>query len=115
MLAVGGHLFGDIDGRTFKMASLFGGGVAGTREELCGALSAAVMIIGELYGRSSLSEDEALARQLAAEYRQRFLARFGATRCSAVLEPHVAPDGSIHCDPVAQGAAELLLQLLAEV
>lgn len=115
MLAVGGHLFGKIDTRTFKMVSLFGGGIAGTREEVCGALSAAVMIIGALHGRGTLAEDETLARQLAAEYRQRFLARFGSTQCAAVREPHVAPDGSTHCDPVAQGAAELLLTLLAEV
>lgn len=115
MLAVGGHWLGDIDARTFKMASLFGGGIAGTREEVCGAISAAVMVIGALYGRSSLAEDEALARQLAGEYRRRFVARFGATQCAAVREPYVAPDGSTHCDPVAQGAAEILLELLAEV
>jgi C_GCAxxG_C_C family probable redox protein len=115
MLAVGGHLLGEIEAHTFKMASLFGGGVAGTREELCGALSAGVMVIGALYGRSSLAEDETLARQLAVEYRQRFLARFGATQCAKVREPFAAPDGSTQCAPVAEGAAEMLMELLAEV
>jgi C_GCAxxG_C_C family probable redox protein len=115
MLAVGGHLLGELDSRTLKMTSLFAGGVAGTREELCGALSAGVMVIGALYGRHTLVEDEQLARQLAAQYRQRFLAQFGSTQCARVRERFLAPDGSTACDPVGEGAASILLELLSTV
>jgi C_GCAxxG_C_C family probable redox protein len=115
MLAVGGHLLGELDPRTLKMASVFAGGVAGTREELCGALSAAVMVIGALYGRSTLTEDEQLARQLAAQYRERFCAEFGSTQCAVVRERFLAPDGSTACAPLVEGAASILLQLLSEV
>ena len=115
MLAVGGHLLGELDPRTLKMASLFAGGVAGTREELCGALSAGVMVIGALYGRHTLMEDEQLARQLAAQYRQRFLALFGSTQCAQVRERFLAPDGSTAREPVGEGAASILLELLSEL
>ncbi len=115
MLAVGGHLLGELDSRTLRIASIFAGGVAGTREELCGALSAAVMVIGALHGRSTLTEDEQLARQLAVQYRERFRAEFGSTQCAVVRERFLAPDGSTACAPLAEGAASILLQLLGEI
>jgi C_GCAxxG_C_C family probable redox protein len=115
MLAVGGHLFEELDSRTLKIASVFAGGVAGTREELCGALSGGVMVIGALHGRSTLSEDEEQARQLAAQYRERFLAEFGSTRCADVRERVLLPDGSADCAMVGERAASILLKLLGEV
>lgn len=94
------------------MASVFAGGVGGSRQEMCGALSACVMLIGALYGRSKLGEDEERARGLAAEYRQRFLACFGETRCEAIYDGVHSPEGLGSCSRVAEGAADLLLDLL---
>jgi len=114
MLAVGGHVLGEIDARTMRMASVFGGGVGSTLEEMCGALSAGVMVIGALHGRSSPAEDEQLARQLVTTYRERFQAQFGSTQCSRVRQQFLAPDGSTACAPVVEGAAAILLQMLAD-
>ena len=71
MLAVGGHILGDLDSLIVKMTNGFAGGVGGSRQEMCGALSTGVMIIGALHGRSSLEEDDLPAQRLAARYRPR--------------------------------------------
>jgi len=51
MLAVGGHVLGNLDPRFVRMATGFAGGVGESKQEMCGALSAGVMLIGALYGR----------------------------------------------------------------
>jgi len=114
MLTVGEHLLGDPDSNVAKITSIFGGGLAGTRQELCGALSAGVMIIGMLYGRANLVEDEQLARKLATSLRERFLAEFGTTQCAPLRERYAKPDGSANCGPVVERAALLLQEVLAQ-
>ncbi len=114
MLTVGEQTLGSLDPRILKITSIFAGGLAGTRQELCGALSSGAMIIGMLYGRSRLGEDEQLARQMVKTYRERFLAEFGTTQCSPLRDRHAAPDGSTNCGPVVERAAMLLQELLAQ-
>ena len=103
---------GKVDPGALRMVSVLAGGVGGSRQEMCGALSASVLLIGALYGRSQLGEDEERARNLAAKYRHRFLARFGETRCAAIYEGIHSSEGPGSCSRVAEGAAELLLDLL---
>ena len=43
MLAVGGHVLGDLEPQCVRMATGFGGGVGGTHQEMCGALSGGVL------------------------------------------------------------------------
>jgi len=113
MLAVGGHVLGNLDPRLVRMATGFAGGVGESMQEMCGALSAGVMIIGALYGRNSLEEDGP-ARQLATRYRERFAAELGATRCRPLYERVHAPGGPGSCSVVGEWAAQILLGLLAE-
>ncbi len=112
MLAVGERLLCGVDARLLRVASVFAGGVGGTREEMCGALSASVMIIGALRGRSRLEQDEQEARRLAKEYRERFQSEFGETQCALVREQFLAADGSSACGPVVERTAAMLLETL---
>jgi len=64
VLAVGERELGTISPEIIKITSAFGGGLAGTRQELCGALSAGAIVIGLLYGRSQLGHEETLSRYL---------------------------------------------------
>jgi C_GCAxxG_C_C family probable redox protein len=114
MLTVGEQILGGLDQKVLKITSIFGGGLAGTRQELCGALSAGAMIISMLYGRASLAEDEQLARQMVKTYRERFLAEYGTTQCSPLRDRYAAPDGSTNCGPLVERAALLLQELLAQ-
>jgi C_GCAxxG_C_C family probable redox protein len=114
MLAVGEHLLGEVSTDTFKMAGIFMGGLAGTHQELCGALSAGAMVIGGLYGRTRPGEDEKRARELVGRFRERFLAEFGATQCAPIQQRYEVPGTTGFCAPVAERAAAILLQVLDE-
>ena len=112
MLAVGGHVLGELDPRMVRMTTGFAGGVGGSKQEMCGALSAGVMIVGTLHGRNSLEEDDESARQLATRYRERFAAELGTTCCSPLYEQVHTPDGLGSCSVVVERAARILLGLL---
>jgi C_GCAxxG_C_C family probable redox protein len=114
MLAVGGHVLDDFDPRFVRMATGFAGGLGETKQEMCGALSAGVMIIGALYGRDSLGEDDLPAQRLATRYRERFAAELGTTRCGPLYERAHAPGGLGACSVVVERVARILLGLLAE-
>lgn len=115
MLAVGGHLFEDISDRCIRMTTPFGGGIGGTHEELCGAFSAGVMIIGGIHGRVSHQADDSVAYELAKTFRERFAGRWGTLTCGPIRESVMRPDGSAACDTIVAEAARILLELLDEV
>ena len=114
MLAVGGRVLGDLDPRFVRMATGFAGGVGESKQEMCGALSAGVMIIGALHGRSSLEEDDLPAQRLVTRYRERFAAELGTTHCGTLYDQVHAPGGLGSCSVVVERAAPILLELLAE-
>jgi C_GCAxxG_C_C family probable redox protein len=96
------------------MAAGFCGGVGGSNQELCGALSGAVMVIGGLFGRASVEEDDQQAVDLSACYRDRFLKEFGHTQCAELKEKVVDPPGGLgSCAALVKVAAGLLLDLMA--
>jgi len=114
MLAVGEHVLGDLDPRMVRMPTAFAGGIGNTEQEMCGALSGGVMIIGALYGRASLAESDLPALRLAARYREQFAVEMGATRCGPVYERAHAQGGLGSCALVVERAAQILLKLLGE-
>ncbi|MES9996516.1 C-GCAxxG-C-C family (seleno)protein [Desulfovibrio aminophilus] len=69
-----------------RVASCFGGGVGRTFSELCGALSGGLMALGLVVGRDSPAASCERAYDLAAEFRQRFIARHGASICGEILD-----------------------------
>ncbi|HIC89480.1 MAG TPA: C_GCAxxG_C_C family protein [Anaerolineae bacterium] len=114
LLAVGEHILGDLNPQMARMASGFAGGVGDTQEEMCGALSGGIMIISGLHGRNSLEQDDQEVIDLAARYRERFIAQMGVSRCGTLYEQVHAPNGLGTCALVVEEAARILLELLAE-
>ncbi len=114
MLAVGGYVLGELDSRIVRMTTGFAGGVGESKQEMCGAFSAGVMIIGALHGRNNLGESDWQALDLATHYRERFAAELGTTRCGPLYEQVHAPGGFGSCSIVVERAALILLELLAE-
>ena len=94
------------------MATGLAGGVGSTHQELCGALSAGVMVIGGRYGRADLAQDDQLALALAARYRERFLAELGSTLCDPLRHRVKAPGGLGSCARLVERAAFILLDQL---
>ena len=112
MLAVGEHLLGEIDDQTLRMTTAMGGGVGLTQQELCGALSSGVLLIGALYGRTTSAEDDAQCAQIAAHYRQRFLEEFGSTRCQDIRDRGFGSGGTWPCSELVERAGGILLETL---
>ncbi len=112
MLAVGEHVLGHLEPQSIRMSTPFGGGIGGTRQELCGAFSGGVMVIGGLHGRTEVSQDDQRSYDLAKQYREAFLAEFGHTQCEPIRDMFLKPDGSHGCDQVVERAARILLGVL---
>ncbi len=92
----------------------FGGGVGRTFEELCGALSGGLIVIGHLYGRRRPSEDWDRPAELGAELRRRFCQQFGTSHCGALRERFGTENQMNECRKIVNAMADTLLQILIE-
>lgn len=72
------------------------------------------MVIGGLLGRTTPEEDDEPAQALARQYRERFLAELGDTRCEPIRDRVHATGGPGTCAAVVERAARILLELLEE-
>jgi C_GCAxxG_C_C family probable redox protein len=106
---------GGFDDDFVRMSTGFGGGVGQSREELCGALSAGVMLIGALHGRALVGEDKDVCNRLVTRYRQRFEESFGSTNCGELRRSGYGADGHTPCAELVARAASILLDVLDEV
>ena len=94
-----------------RSAGYFGGGIAGTHDEVCGALSGGIIALGLLQGRSKPGEPLS-GKTLAAEFKDRFLERNGHVRCHALIEGLEETDRKTRCRRLTGEAARSLSVLL---
>ena len=111
----------------FAAAGGFGGGVGGSHQEVCGAVSGGVLVLSWLYPHTQGADQEAKRRLygFCREYRRRFEEVFGRTRCGELLSakpglsaktPAAERLGvTAHCDIMIVTAVELLEAFLAEI
>lgn len=104
----------------------FGGGVGGSRAELCGAVSGGVLTLGWLTPHTNGADAEGKKRTYAAvkEFRRRFEDIFGLTRCGDLLAARPQPSEktpaalrlgvTAHCDNMIVTAVEIIEEMLAE-
>ena len=104
----------NLDPELTKVASALGGGVGGSHEELCGALSGGVLAIGLLYGRAQPGVDVQFARDLAAKLRERFIKEFGWAKCGTLLESFGEQNDSDKCRRMVAVTAGMLSDILDE-
>lgn len=97
-----------------RMATGFGGGLAGSRQETCGALTGGVLAIGLLCGRATPEQDREAAYRINAAYRERFMARFNATICQTLRDGFNTDDTQTACRSLTVEAAGMLYDLLRE-
>lgn len=109
------HLFcPEQTGIACRMATGFGGGLAGSRQEVCGALTGGVLAIGLLCGRSTPEQGREAAYQITAAYREQFMARFGATICQTLRDSFSTSDTRTACRSLTAEAAGILYDVLLE-
>jgi C_GCAxxG_C_C family probable redox protein len=103
---------GKVDDRILRMTTGLGGGVGLTHQELCGALSGGVLLIGVVHGRSSPYEDDSTCTRLATEYREKFLQIFGRTKCQEIRDSGYGSGSKWPCSELVQHSASILLNVL---
>lgn len=113
VIAVGGYYFGRVEETLVRAATSFAGGMGDTNLDVCGALTGGLMVIGALHGRSQKGKNDGECMQLAARYRQLFLAAFGETVCERVKADWVRRHGG-SCAVLVREAAGLLVDVLEE-
>lgn len=110
MIAVGDHLMGKTPDVLIRASNPFGGGVGGCRQELCGVLAGATLVLGATRGRLAPTEDDKPLWDLVCRYRERFIAEFGSAQCEAVR--NTMPEMDKRCAPIVEGGVRLLLEML---
>lgn len=115
MLLAGGEvLIGPLADREICLSSGFGAGVGDSKEELCGAFSGGVMVIGGLLGRSDPSADDSACQALVRQYRERFLRKFETLTCGELRQEKFGSQGAEPCSVLVERAVALLLELIDE-
>jgi arsenite methyltransferase len=95
-----------------KASSGFGGGIAGTTEELCGGFTGGVLALGALLGRDKGLEDLKDCGLLIKELRKRFLKEFGSVNCGAILKGFDEAQKPFMCAKITAKGAEMVVDLL---
>jgi C_GCAxxG_C_C family probable redox protein len=113
LLAVGESLWGKVDDRICRMSTGLAGGLGCSHEELCGTLSAGVLIIGATYGRIRPDEDDGECNRRVNEYRLQFEQRLGAARCSDLRASGYGSDGKWPCSLLVERATSILCRVFA--
>ena len=110
---MGEPLLGDSLPYVMGMACCLCGGMGGTEQEMCGALSGGALVIGAMWGRTSPDEDDQFALDLSARYRERFVGAFGGTQCAWLRENVVYhPHGLGACSALVKQATLILIEIL---
>ena len=112
MLAVGEHVLGYVDDQTLRMTTGFSGGIGVTYRDICGALSAGIMIIGASHGRTNPDEDDSLCQELVSTYRDRFTRELGSVTCHELRSLGYGSQGVEPCAELVGRAAGILLDVL---
>jgi C_GCAxxG_C_C family probable redox protein len=91
-------------------ATAFGGGFGRTRQEACGVLSGALIVIGHLHGRRKPGGRWDRAAILGAKIHRHFLIDYGTTRCETLCNRFSKEDQEVECKALTK---EITLKLLA--
>jgi C_GCAxxG_C_C family probable redox protein len=98
-----------------KLASGFGGGIGGSHTDTCGALTGGIIALGWLFGRKDPGDDITKVISLSAEFRNKFISRFGATDCKTILASLGDQENALKCKKLTAEAAGILFDLFRSV
>ncbi len=97
-----------------RAASVFGGGIGGSTEELCGAFTGGVIALGHLLGREAPGDDMRDAGALVKEFKNRFQTQFGTLKCRDLLFSFDEKEGPLGCVNLTAETSVMLANLLNE-
>ena len=91
-----------------RTATGFGGGIGGSKAEICGTLGGGIIAIGCLFGRGRPGDDKKTAYEVSAEFREKFIDTFGSSACPIILEKFGEQENLIECKKLTARAAGIL-------
>ena len=97
-----------------KIASGFGGGIAGSMEELCGAFTGGIIALSSLVGRENPGESMKDISILVSEFKEKFLEEFGSLKCPKLLEEFNKQENPYGCVKLTASASIMLADILNE-
>lgn len=71
-------IHGSADPLLVKASTPFMGGIAGTQQQICGAVSGGLVVLGNLYGRSESDVNDDALTEISKEYLENFTNNCGA-------------------------------------
>lgn len=95
-----------------KPASGFGGGIGGSKEELCGAFTGGVVALGYLLGRENGSGSLKVCGDVIKEFKQQFLDEFGSLTCHILSNGFKEEKNPLGCVKLTAQTAVILAHLL---
>ncbi len=101
----------NFDESLVRVATPFGGGIA-ERGDACGALVGALMVIGYLFGRSSLYESQSFCLELSRKFYDGFKNQFSATTCYGIRGHIFTWETHVECAETVRQSINLLWELL---
>lgn len=115
MLAVGEHQWGEVSDETMKISCALAGGLGCSHEDVCGALSGGVMVIGVIYGRTAADQDDTECNERVCAYRERFVKELGMSRCQDLRDSGFGgDDGRWPCSNLVERAVRQLMVVLGD-
>ena len=103
---------GNADPALMKASDAFMGGIAGTQQHICGAVSGGLIVLGSLFGRTQPDEDDTLLTRLCLEYLHNFETNCGVDSllCFELSERRKVPS----CTPYVQLAVTEAMTIINE-
>lgn len=93
-------------------ATYFGGGIASSHDEACGAITGGIVALGYLFGRTEAGADIEASKNLAAEFKTLFVKKNETAHCGSLIEGLEEDKRREKCQKLTGDAAELLATLL---
>jgi C_GCAxxG_C_C family probable redox protein len=97
-----------------RMSTPFGGGV-GRCEDICGALSGAVMGLGAQLGRTQGDDDRFRSYAAARELRTNFIRKFGSSSCQELNRGDFSsPEHEVRCKRITLESVRMAHRALSD-
>jgi C_GCAxxG_C_C family probable redox protein len=100
------------DTTTVRCAAGFGGGIVGTTEETCGALTGGIVSLGALLGRYNTSDSLQDLGRIGKRFRESFAGKFGSTHCATLRKGFKEKNKPFGCVQLSAEAAVMLADLI---
>lgn len=96
-----------------KIGSGFCKGIGRTGEDICGTVVGGIIALGYLYGRMEGNENIDICCEYAAEFRKRFIAKYGTTNCDELLKKFGKQEKMGKCKEMTADASGIISDMLS--